>query len=86
MFDQIAAATLGAAGFFMPDINRVRHDAPYDGEVDRDMKMGAVGALGFSFLIAFFLARRDGEKAIVYWLVIVGLLAGAYWYAYRTES
>lgn len=86
MLDQIAASTLGAVGFFMPDIHKVRHDAPYDAQVDRDLIFGAIGAVAFSFLIASAVANRQGRDAYLYWLIIVGALGSVYYYAYQKEE
>lgn len=85
MFDAIAASTLGAFGFFAPDITKVRQADPElsNEQLERDMKFGMAGAAAFSFLITVGVARQNNStQAYALWLAVVAALLGAYAYAY----
>ena len=86
MFDAIAPSVLGAFGFFAPNINDVRKADPTlsNEELERDMKVGVLGAAGWSFLIVVAVAHSSGgTRAYAIWLALVAAIAGAYLYAYR---
>lgn len=85
MFDAIAATTLGAFGFFAPDITKVRQADPdlTNEQLQRDMRFGMIGAAAFSFVVTVGVANRSNStQAYAIWLAIVGALGGAYAYAY----
>lgn len=82
-------ATVGAFGTFAPvNLVKARRQLDPDNPADMfDLRLGQGLALLWSFVLVAFLARESGSsRPFVYWAVGVGLMVGAYEFAFRDRS
>lgn len=85
--DVVALGTLGAAGMFLPNFATVRKADPDDEGVQRDLMMGGLAGTLVSFGIVAGMAQRDDSaRPLIVWAMMVGIVGGIYWYAYKREK